>query len=223
MKHVLLLVAAAATIGAAPARNDAPARYRAGGFEPTWSLVIEGGRMTFNSGAEDDPPVSVPLPRRRPVRNGYRYVSRAFTVDVRHVRCDAYNGQTYADTVRVSLAVEEGCGGIAIPPPTLDDYPGWDIASVGALRPPPTGQIYRFEFGERDVRVSVGCHEYRAGYRERRPVLTLGPLRLTHSSCPRTPLERRLLAILRGPLRMRWVDGDTLILTGRGGTIRLTP
>jgi heat shock protein HslJ len=222
MKAALLLLAAAATIGAAPGRPNAPARYTAGSFEPTWSLVIEDGRMTFYSGA-DEPPVSVALPRRRPVRNGYRYVSRAFTVEVRHVRCDAYNGQTYADTVRVSLAVEEGCGGIAIPPPTLKDYSGWDVFSVGNVRPPPTGQRFRFEFEDREVRINAGCHDYSARYRERRPVLTLGPLRPTRSLCPITAFERRLLDILRGPLRMRWVEGDTLILTGRGGSIRLTP
>jgi hypothetical protein len=116
MKSVILLLAATAIIGAAPPRFAAP--YEAGGFEPTWHLEIGRGRLAFDAGV-GDPVVRIPLPRRQAVRNGYRYVARGLTVDVRHVRCDAYNGRSFADTVRVSGVVEAGCGGTPIPPPTL--------------------------------------------------------------------------------------------------------
>lgn len=221
MKPVLLLLAAAATIGAAPSRPPAPAaRYEAGGFEPSWWLVIEHGRMTHDP-RTGEPVVSVPLPRRQMIRNGYRYVTRELTVTVRHVRCDAYNGRTFTDTVRVSLAVEEGCGGQAIPPPTLAEI-GWEIDTVAGLRPA-NQDVYSFGFGDGRISIQIGCRSYSGTYRERRPVLNVGPLALTRNFCPISALERRLLAILRGPVRMSWVEGDTLVLTGRGGSIRLIP
>jgi heat shock protein HslJ len=222
MKPVLLLLVAAITTGAAPPRPSAPApRYEAGGFEPSWWLVIEHGRLIYDS-RTGDPVINVPLPRRQMIRNGYRYVTRELTVTVRHVRCDSYNGRTFTDTVRPSLAVEEGCGGTAIPPPTLADS-GWEIDSVSGRRPV-AQDTYHFEFvGDARINVQIGCRGYSGTYRERRPVLNLGRLVLTHNDCAISAMERRMLVILRGPVRISWVDGDTLILTGRGGSIRLRP
>jgi heat shock protein HslJ len=222
MKPVLLLLAAAATIGAASPRSVAPApRYEGGGFEPSWSFVIEHGRMTFDPGT-GQPAVSVPLPRRQPIRNGYRYVTRDLSVTVRHVVCHAYNGRTFTDIVHPSLAVEEGCGGTPIPPSILDDT-SWEIASV-AGQPPRQQSTYQFAFGgDGRVNVQFGCHTYVGTYRERRPVLTVGRLSSTQGFCWTSGVEGRLLAILRTPVRMSWVDGDTLVLTGRGGSIRLIP
>jgi heat shock protein HslJ len=222
MKPVLLLLAAAATIGAAPARPSAPApRYEAGGFEPSWWLVIEHGRLIYDP-RTGEPVINVPLPRRQMIRNGYRYVTQELTVTVRHVRCDSYDGRTFADTVRPSLAVEDGCGGTPIPPTTLADS-GWEIDSVAGLRPT-TQSTYHFEFvGDGRINIQFSCHSYSATYRERRPVLTVGRLQSTRSACWTSTMEGRLLAILRAPVRMTWVDGDTLVLTGRGGSIRLLP
>lgn len=110
MKPVLLLLAAIATTGAAPSRPTRPAapapRFEAGGFEPNWTLVIERGWLTYDFGVADVPPIRMRMPRRQAVRNGYRYVSRRLTADVRHVRCEAYGGRIYADTVRVSGVAE---------------------------------------------------------------------------------------------------------------------
>ena len=108
MKPGLLLLAATATIGAASPRPSAP-RYWAGGFEPSWSFVIEHGRMIFDPHT-GDPVINVPLPRRQPIRNGYRYDTRELFVTIRHVRCDSYDGRTFMDTVHPSWAVEAGCG-----------------------------------------------------------------------------------------------------------------
>jgi heat shock protein HslJ len=220
MKPVILLLAATALVGAAPPRPAPP--YEAGGFEPSWDLRIDRGRLIYDSGT-GAPVINIPLPRRQAVRNGYRYVSRHLTVDVRHVRCESYNGRTFADTVRPSLAVEAGCGGRAIAPPTLAQS-GWDIESVAGLRTPGDHEGYRFEFMEGRLSVRLRCRDYSSTFfRERRPVLQVGPLSSTRNTCPATALERRLLAIMRGPVRISWVDGDTLVLTGRGGSIRLLP
>jgi hypothetical protein len=225
MKPVILLFAAAATIGAAPSRPSSPAapapRYEAGGFEPSWLFVIEHGRMTFDP-RTGDPVISVPLPRRQPIRNGYRYVTRDLSVTVRHVRCDSYDGRTFEDTVHPSWAAEAGCGGTAIPPSTLADS-GWQIESAAGLRSREQ-DTYSVGFdGDGRITIQFRCHEYRGTYIERRPVLTVGRLAGTDHFCWTSAMETRLLAILRTPVRMSWVDGDTLVLTGPGGSIRLLP
>lgn len=222
MKPVLLLLAAAATIGAAPPRPTAPApRYEAGGFEPSWSFVIEHGRMIFDP-RTGGPVINVPLPRRQPIRNGYRYDTRELFVEIRHVRCESYDGRTFMDTVHPSLAVEAGCGGTPIPPPNLANS-SWEIASAGGLRPREQS-TYQFGFGDGRVSIQVGCHAYNGTYSERRPVLSVGRLApTTEHFCWTSLMEGPLLAILRNPVRMSWIDGDTLVLKGRGGSIRLLP
>lgn len=236
MKPAILLLAAAATIGAAPARparHVAPApdaRYEAGGFEPTWSLVIEHGRLTFDPGYGGEGIIRMPLPRRQPIRNGYRYVTRELRVDVRHVRCQSYPGRLYADTVTVSGVTEPGCGGAGVAPEHLA-YTKWYIHDIAGTHLPEESDYWTLDFGNGRVKVTARCQEYSGRYRERRPSLALGPL--THVAPPacldarqlRTPaqltLERQALAILRGPLRMSFVAGDTLVLTGPHGSLRL--
>lgn len=238
MKPLILLLAAAATVGAAPARRPAPAqRYEASGFEPSWHLVIGHGRLRYDprNGA---PVINATTPPRRAVRNGYRLVSRDIIVDVRHVRCDADWGRSYVDTVRISglrAYPAVGCGGTAIAPTDLN-YSSWSITDVAGTRLPSESDHWRIEFENGRITVTLLCRDYAGAYRERRPALLLGPL----TAAPEQPdcadnlqpewrpfrdpaLAGRVLAILRGPLRMRWVEGDTLILTGARGSLRLFP
>ena len=226
MKPLILLFAATAIIGAAPARPAAPAPraapYEAGGFEPSWQLRIDRGRLIYDSGT-GEPVINIPVPRRQAVRNGYRYVSRQLTVDVRHVRCDSYDGRTFADTVRPSLAFEAGCGGRAIAPATL-------TASIWEV-----GRINGTSFGHGDtnllfawdgvVRGSAGCSDFSVPFTERRPFVRFGRMTVSRRDCPGLGLERerRALEIFSGTSRIGFVDGDTLILTGHYGTARLNP
>jgi hypothetical protein len=223
MKPAILLLAAAATIGAAPARHSVPApRYEGGGFEPSWTVVIEHGRLTYDPGYGGEGRISVPLPRRQAVRNGYRYVIRGLTVDVRHVHCESYNGRTYADTIHVTGHAEEGCGGTPIPPPDLG-YSGWTIQYVDSTRLPEGGPELSVSFREGSLHYSGQCHVVEGTYRERRPFLHVRVVSESWSDCPRTAIERRIVEIMRSPMRMSFVDGDTLVLTNRAGTLRLTP
>jgi hypothetical protein len=213
---------AAATIAAAPsrpARHAAP-RYVAFGFEPTWSVVIEGGRMTFDPG--DGHAESMPLPPRRPIRNGYRYVAPNLMVEVRHVRCESYSGRIFADTVRTTGAVEDGCGGTPIPPPNLADS-SWTVQFVDRMRPPERSGRLRLEFVEGRMTLRATCHDYEGAYRERRPLLRVTSIAESRRVCPPSALERRIVAIMRTPMRMRFVDGDTMVLTNRTGSLRLLP
>lgn len=221
MKPVILLLAATALIGAAPPR-PAP-RFEAGGFEPSWELVIQGARLTYNPGTSDRT-FTIPVPRRRPVRNGYRLVSPRLMVEVLHTRCQSYGGRHFTDTVNVTYRgrFQDGCGGGVLPPPDLG-YSAWDIQAVGGTRVRSEHNPNIIEFREGRITLRTACHDYGGTYRERRPILTVGALTTTRTACPTQAIERRALAILRGPLRMTWVEGDTLVLTGPGGAIRLFP
>jgi heat shock protein HslJ len=224
MKPAILLLAAAATIGAAPSRPSRPAtperRYEAGGFEPSWWLVIESGWLNYNPNQGDMPPIRVRVPPRQPVRNGYRYVVPGLTVDVRHERCDSYNGQTFADTVTVAGVAEPGCGGVAIPPDTLR-YSGWEVTFFDGI---PAGHDNFTLFFQGDGRLTghAGCSDFVMTYREQRPLLRLGPMRVTRRGCEGmgADVERRALRILAGTMRMNFFDGDNLRLSGRGGVLR---
>lgn len=234
MKPAILLLIAAATIGAAPARPSAPpSRYEASGFEPSWELAIERGRLTLNPGTTE-PVMRMPVPRRQPVRNGYRLVSPRLAVDVRHTRCEGYDSRTWTDTIHITLhgRTNDGCGGTPIAPASLEET-GWYIRSVAGTRLPGDSDDWKIDFRGGRATLRVRCQEYSGTYRERRPTLTLGTWQpAAQGSCVGRPelralgqrvLEQRALAILRGPLRISFVEGDTLVLTGPGGSIRLFP
>lgn len=227
MRPLILLLCAAATIGAAPARPSRPAapapRYEAAGFEPSWSLVIENGRLTYDPGLAGVRPISVPTPPRRPVRNGYRYVTRGLTVDVRHVRCDAYGGRTFADTVTVSGVAEPGCGGRPLAPARLTATI-WELGAVGGARYR-HGEVNLHFAYDGVLRGNAGCSDFTLPFTERRPYVRFGRMTVSRRDCPGLGLERerRALAIFSGTARISFVDGDTLILTGRNGTARLVP
>lgn len=221
-----------ASIGAGPPRPSRPAapapRYEAGGFEPTWSLVIENGRLTYDPGLADVPPTSAPLPRRQPLRNGYRYVvSRQLTVTVRHVRCDAYAGRTFADTVYVTGVAEGGCGGRPIAPGRLNSTI-WEVGSLNGVPFQPDDSNLLFAY-DGVVRGSLGCSTFSVPYAERRPFVRFGRMTLNRGDCfglvrrLSPERERRALQIFTGRSRISFVDGDTLILTGSHGTARLNP
>jgi hypothetical protein len=231
MKPAILLLAAAATIGAAPARPSRPAapepRYEAGGFEPFWWLVVDGGILTYNSGT-GEPDVRVPVPPRRPIRNGYRYVvSPDLTITVRHVRCESYGGRIFADTVFVPVTAEGGCGGRPIAPASLNAT-GWEIGFLNGAPFRPEHSNFSFEY-DHVARGTVGCSRFSVPYTERRPFVRFGRMTVSRSDCPGSAGElgrerdRQVLDIVSGPSRISVVDGDTLVLTGRHGIARLSP
>lgn len=220
MKPLILLLAATGLVGAAPPRS---APYEAGGFEPNWVLTIDRGRLTYDPGLAGVAPISMPVPRRRPVRNGYRYVTRALTVDIRHVRCESYSGRTFADTVRVSGVAEPGCGGRAIAPARLSATI-WDLGAIGGTRFR-EGEVHLQFAWDGVVRGTAGCSDFSVPFTEGRPFVRFGRMTVSRRDCPGLgrERERRALEIFSGRSRISFVDGDTLILTGRHGTARLVP
>jgi heat shock protein HslJ len=226
MKPLILLLAAAATIGAAPAHRPArhAAPYEASGFEPSWVVRISGGRLTFDPGTTQ-PGFTIRLPRRQPTRRGYRLVMPGLIVDVRHEPCSSYDGRDFPDTVYALFngSNHDGCGGGSIPRWHLTGS-SWSINSVGGTRLPDPPGNYNVDFDEGGrVVIQSACAKYEGTFRVRRPRLQIANLARTWTACPARAVEPRILAILRAPMRMRFTDGDNLFLTSRTGTLHLVP
>jgi len=217
-----LLAVAAAMQAATPA--EPPPDYHASGSEPFWGLEIRGRGIKFmpNDGSEGDGGIASVLPRRQPVRNGYRLVTLLFTVTVRHRVCEDEAERRYRDTVTVRTRERDyqGCGGPLLPPLMLERT-DWRIETIGDNRV--DGDNYMLGFYEGRISGQAGCNRFSGPFTQRGNVLTAGPIAATRMACPspRMAHERRVLDLLRGPLRISYPAGDVLVLTGNGGSIRL--
>jgi heat shock protein HslJ len=213
--------------GCATAAAPGPAQvYRAHGTEPFWGVTIGGGRIVYS--APDQPGVDVAAPRRRPIANGYRYVTPAMRIEITHVRCnDGMGDRYYADTFLVYFPGGdrplEGCGGATLPPDTLNDT-GWGIAAIDGEAIAPA-EAYGLQFADGRLSGQAGCNRFSGAYAETPATLTPGPLMSTRMACPepRMTHERKMLRLLGGgAVRLSYPDGDTMLLTGNGVTARLT-
>lgn len=201
----------------------APAPYRGHGTEPFWSVTITGNRVVYES-AEGVRVVAVVRPRA--VRGGRTYAARRMTVEIRRGRCsDGMSDRYYADIVRVRFPRAtrplQGCGGAVLAPETLADT-GWGIIAIDG-RPIAPAENYQLEFGAGRLSGQAGCNRFSGSYRESGRTLTPGPIMSTRMACPepRMTHERRMLALLGGPVRYSFANGDTLVLAGSGVGVRL--
>ena len=207
------------------AAQPAPPPYVARGTEPFWAVRIGGGRIVYTS--SEGARIAVRTPPRQPIRNGYRYVTPRLRIEVTHVQCsDGMSDRLYADAFSISFTGGgpplEGCGGAVLPPERLA---GTDWSIVGIDRLSVSGVTYQLGFGENgQLYGQAGCNRISGPYSETRRVLAPGPIVTTRMACPGPGRdhERRVMTVLSGPAAMRYdPDGDTLVLTGHGGTIRL--
>lgn len=194
--------------------------YRALGTEPFWSVTIADGRVTYDS---PDGGFSVDAPAARPTVNGRRYETPRLTVDITRTLCgDGMSERRYADTVIVIRegTTLNGCGGDILPPERLADT-DWTIVEIDGQAV--QGLNYMLHFTADRLSGLAGCNRFSGGYTQSGETLTIGPVAATRMFCPDPGMdhERRALQLLSGPVRTSYDDGDTLILTGNGGTMRL--
>ena len=212
-----MLAAAAAAQGPAPAPD-----YSASGSEPFWRLEIRGHRMTFSPNDGSAGAMAAALPRRQPVRGGYRLITRQYTVQVRHLVCEDEAERAYRDTVTVTVRGRSyrGCGGTLLPPEVLANT-DWRIVAIGGT--PVDGDAYAMSFFEGRISGQAGCNRLSGPYRQRGNVLTAGPIAATRMACPgpRMAHERAVLQLLRGPVAISYLRGDIMALSGSGVTVRL--
>jgi uncharacterized membrane protein len=223
MRHAFLPIAALLAGCATLPPADAPAAgpYRALGTEPFWSVTVAAGRMTFES--PDGPPVSMPAPPPRATANGRRYETSRLTMDVARGECsDGMSDRRYADTVTVRMdgRTLNGCGGEILPPASLADT-SWSIVEIDGT--PVGGEAYHLHFTADRLSGQAGCNRFSGTYERTDGTLAAGPIMATRMACPgpRMEHERRVLELLAGMVRIEHPDGDTLLLSGSGGTIRL--
>ena len=131
----------------------------------------------------------------------------------------------YADTFLVYFPGGdrplEGCGGATLPPDTLNDT-GWGIAAIDGEAIAPA-EDYGLQFADGRLSGQAGCNRFSGAYAEAGGALTPGPIMSTRMACPepRMTHERKLLRLLGAAVRMSYPDGDTLLMTGSGVTVRL--
>ena len=217
-----ILIAAGVLASASPAlaqRVD----YRAAGTEPFWSVTIGGGRMTY-----DDPArrrISVQAPRAISTVDGRVYRTRRLIVRVSAGQScsDGMSDRIYADTVRVTVNGRElrGCGGAILPPATLAET-SWEIVSIAGQRVR-GGERYRLVFSSNRISGQAGCNRFGGPYRVGSDGLQAGPLMMTRMACPGPAMQHEAAVnrILAGRVRLYYPDGQTLIMRGTGGEIRL--
>src|SRR5688572_1754930 len=130
----------------------------------------------------------------------------------------------YADTVIVVVdgRTLNGCGGERVAEDTLA-HSSWSIEQIDG-RTIDQDEAYILEFTADRISGRAGCNLFSGSYSRSADVLTPGALATTRMACPgpRMEHERRALRVLNGPVRIsRARDGDALILTGNGGSIRI--
>ncbi|MGZ8311916.1 MAG: META domain-containing protein [Allosphingosinicella sp.] len=222
MKQLLPLVALfAAGCATVPPPPSSSAAYRALGTEPFWAVTIANGQMAFD--APDGPRFSVPAPPPRTTFNGHRYETSRLTMGVTHGVCsDGMSDRRYADTVMVIVdgRTLNGCGGAILAPETLADT-SWAISEIDGLTV--EGDEYFVQFDADRMSGKAGCNRFSGSYSVSGETMILGPVAATRMACPgpRMEHERRALQVLSGAVRVMHPDGDTLVLTGNGGTLRL--
>lgn len=217
MRPILLalLASACATTG-----TPEETSYRALGTEPFWSVTIAEGRMTYDS---PEGGFSVPAPRVRETGDGRRYEMRRITLDIWAVECsDGMSDRRYPETVRATVdgRTLSGCGGASLPPATLADT-NWSIVEIGGTTV--SGERYSMQFIADRMSGQAGCNRFSGGYTLAGDTLTPGALAMTRMACPGPAMthEQQASRILSGPVRVTYPDGDTLVLTGADGAIRL--
>jgi heat shock protein HslJ/uncharacterized membrane protein len=223
MKRAAFLAALALAACTSVPPSDPPAGgpYRALGTEPFWSVTIADGRMTWES--PDGAPVSVAAPAPRPTPNGRRYETERLSLDIVRRECsDGMSDRRYADTVTVRMdgRTFNGCGGEILPPGSLADT-SWSIVEIDGAAV--SGQTYHLSFTADRISGQAGCNRFSGSYSVSDATLRPGPIAATRMACagPAMQHEQRVLALLSGPVSIRHPDGDTLLLSGGAGTIRL--
>ena len=220
MRLRLLILALLAAAAPAAAQSPAPEGeiYDAHGTEPFWGLTFENGRMIYTF---DEERIEVVRPRPVTGRNGVHiYRTPRMTVEISHEgRCNDGMGEyEYPDTVRIRFGASrsgrplEGCGGGILPPVTLANTE-WLIVDIdGAIV---GGQDYQLRFDEAGrLSGQAGCNHFSGPYTQRGGILTPGAMVSTRMACPgeRMTHERRMLELLRGPVRIDYRGGMIVTL-----------
>ena len=220
-----------------PPAHPAVETYRAIGTEPFWDIRI-GGEMVFTDRGTG---LTVVQPTPRPIHGfaGDIYQTARINVNINHVRCsDGMSDRTYPDTVQVTVDGRDyrGCGaasswfdsiderGQPRPPSTGDAVPldrtRWRVLAVNGRPTPPAGD-FSIDFENGGLSARLGCNSMSGAYVQAGSRLTVGALAATEMACPDMSFERQGGAILQGPLAIRLIEPNRIVLASSAGALDL--
>lgn len=222
MKKLMLAAAGlAAGTAALPAAAQPGSTYRAVGTEPFWSVTIDRRQLTYEA-PEGRFTVRAPQPQAMPQGRYYRTNRIAVRVFVGRECSDGMSDRRYADTVEVLVDGRRlrGCGGGVRAAATLSGT-SWAIVGINGQRV--GGERYNLQFTADRISGAAGCNRFNGTYRVGRDGMQAGPLAMTRMACsgPAMAHERAVADLLRGPVRLSYPDGQTLLIRGDAGEIRL--
>ena len=213
MMMLTLLAAAAAT---------PPASYRALGTEPFWNIAIDGSQLRVSEPGKPDVLLLARSPS--PIPNGWRWHSRAITVEAVRAPCsDGMSDRSYPDRVTVTYRgrMLKGCGGAAEGAGALADT-AWRVTAIdGRAQRLPRPATMRFTANR--IEGNGGCNRFGGSYALERDRLSAGPLMSTRMACagPGMRVEQRLLEILGAPVRVERRGDRVMILSNAKGSVTL--
>lgn len=224
----LALAAITLTLIAAPVLANGSETFRAQGNEPSWSIRMSDGAMTFQP--MDGEAVTVkPILTPRQEGNADIYESKvgadSFTVTVASRICtDTMSGMPFPKSVTVAIGAKtfSGCGG---EPATLLQGQ-WNMTEVDG-KPVIAGSTPTIGF-EADGKINgnASCNRFFGGYTLSGEGLTAGDLGASMMMCEQTLMdqEMKVLEILKGLAGFGiGEDGKLILRTNDGRTIAATP
>lgn len=224
----LALTATTLTLLAAPALANGSDSFRAQGNEPSWSIRMSDGVMTFQPMDGEAVTVKpVPTPRQDGTTKIYeaKVGANNLALSVASKICtDTMSGMPFPKSVTVVLGERtfNGCGG---EPSTLLQGQ-WNITEVDG-KPVIAGSSPTIGF-EADGKINgnASCNRFFGGYTLTGEGLTAGDLGASMMMCDQTLMdqEMKVLEILKGLAGFGVSENGKLILrTNEGRTITATP
>jgi heat shock protein HslJ len=202
--------------------------YRAQGNEPSWSLTIAKGRMTYTEANKRSVDVATPTPEDD--EGILYYTAPGLQVSVMPVACsDRATGRRYEHSVFVDAGRDNrsGCGGALLSPDSLDGT-SWKFIEIAGETTELTGDLlrddrYAIDFGADRFSGYTGCNLIRGRYQVREGMMTIDEVGSTGGGCgePATRRERRAWQILAAPMRVSRPSPEIMVLTGKLGSLKL--
>jgi len=215
----LLAMLGAGAAATAPSPPSLP--WHVFGIDSEWTLDIADGRMVFTP--KGKPPVSAETGKPVLGNAGWTWKGGGLTVESLPLGCrPRKGGDRYPDFVSVTVGRRSytGCGGARL---GREDLFGtsWEIVEIAGGKV--GGADYGIDFVADHFLAYDGCHRVDGGYRQAGSELTLTVAGGTEGGCSALAAHcaARFWQILAGPVTVAFADRNHLVLTGKGGTIRL--
>jgi heat shock protein HslJ/uncharacterized membrane protein len=186
-----------------------------------WTLRIAEGRVTY--APEGGPQLSFATPPLSRDETGWSFEAPELSFQAFIGGCeDEASGRRYTQSVWLQIGKTEiqGCGGEALPEGSVV-HTSWMIREISGT--PVRGASWTLDFHADSFLAYTGCNRIEGGLSQRGDTLLLVPRAGTVRRCsePVGGCERALLRVLTKPVKLRFADRRTLVLSGEAGSVTL--